>query len=368
MARWQLVLTELNGAAVGELLNASSRRVSFGVNRVPSAGFTIRLDNPLADEVLEANKLVKAYRDGVLRFVGPIVAAEEVSGAGASGTVAVTAAGAAWRLAHRLIGKGATGYAQGTSGATVDRGTIIHAMLAAANADGYTGIDAGTHAASSSTYVAFAPYKNLLEAVNELANALDGPDWVVRPVEPTTVAAGVRIGLLDVAPVIGTARPAAAFEYGAGRRNVAEYRRTLSLDAMLNAAYGPPGSGEPGGTTVTKTDAPSIAAYGRLEGLVAADLPQPLRQALVDEHVRVRKAPRQLVTFTPTREDRATPGRVPQYGTDYVVGDVIPFRAVMRTAVADASIRVNASLRVYAVDFAIDDLGEEAPTLTLTAD
>lgn len=367
MARWQLVLTELNGAAIGELLNASSRRVSFGVNRVPSAGFTIRLDNPLADEVLEADKLVKAYRDGVLRFVGPIVAAEEVSGAG-SGTVSVTAAGAAWRLAHRLIGKTSTGYAQGTSLSLVDRGTIIHAMLAAANADGYTGIDAGTHAASSSTYVAFAPYKGLLEAVNELANALDGPDWVVAPVEPTAVAGGTRIGLLDVAPVIGQVRPAAVFEYGVGRRNVAEYRRTLSLETMLNAAYGPPGTAEAGGVTVTATDNPSIAAYGRLEGIVTADLPQPLRQALVDEHVRVRKAPRQIVTFSPTREDRATPGRVPQYGTDFVIGDTIPFRAVMRTATATASVRVNASLRVYAVDFAIDDLGEEAPTFTLTAD
>lgn len=370
MARWQLVLAELNGAAIGELLNASGRRITLGVNRVPSATFTIRLDHPLADKVLEANKLVKAYRDGVLRFVGQIVAAEEVSDpqGGGVASVAVTAAGAAWRLASRLAGKTAAGYVQGTAGAPVDRGAIMAALLAAANAEAYTGVDAGTITASTSTHVAYAPYKPVLEAWQELANALGGPDWTIDPVEPTAVAGGTRVGLLNVVPVLGSSRPASAFEYGVGRRNVASYRRTLNLDGLANVVYAPPGSTEPTAPVASSSDSPSIAAYGRFEAVVSSDLPQAFRQTLADEHARVRKAPRQIVTFTPTRDDPSTPGRVPQYGADFVIGDVVPFRAVMRTATSSRSVRVNASLRVYAVDFAIDDLGEELPTLTLTAD
>lgn len=362
--RWTFVLTELDGTRLGELTNASGRQVRLAVNKVPTAQFTVMLDHRWADRLLGADVLVKAYRDGQLIFHGPVNAAEESSD-GIRGSVAVVCSGAAWRLDRRLIGKDATGYRQGTALAPVDRSTIAAGILAAVNADAHTGIDAGTITASgATTYVEWAPYKPALEAINELCQAGDGPDWQVRPVEPAAVAGGVRIGLLDVVPYLGASRPQAVFELGDGKRNVAGYRRQLSADTMVNAGYGLPPSDSTSSAVLTQADADSIAAFGRLEAVIPNDLAvDQLRQKLVDEHVRVRARPRQTITFTPIRTDFARPDRVPEFGGDYGLGDAVPFRVVR-----NGTIRIDASLRVYAVEFAVDAEGAETPTLTLTPD
>lgn len=368
MARWQFVLTELNGTQIAELLNASDRRVALSLNRVPVLSGRVRLDNSYADRLLACNVLVKAYRNSVLRFVGPVIAAEEVSD-GQAASVAFNAAGPLWRLGHRLIGKTAAGYTHGTAGAPVDTTTLLSTVLSTVNTDSYTGIDAGTLTSTGTTsYVAWAPYKPALEGISEIANALGGPDFEVAPQEPSTVAGGTRIGLLNASAAIGSSKPAAVFEYGVGRKNVASYNRQVTVETMLNAAYGLPSSSDGAGTVVTATDATSITAYGRLEGVVPSDGTADLRQRLVNEHVRIRKIPRQLIRFAPTREDPDRPGRVPQFGVDFIIGDAVPFRAVMRRQDGTVSTRVNASLRIYAVDFTIDDQGLETPTFTLTAD
>jgi hypothetical protein len=63
---------------IGELIHATDRRLSSRLNRASTLGFKVRMDDPLADTLLEGHCLVKAYRGGVLRFIGDVVTADEV--------------------------------------------------------------------------------------------------------------------------------------------------------------------------------------------------------------------------------------------------------------------------------------------------
>lgn len=369
---WTAVLTDLSGAALGEFAGkAFERKLRHAFNaRLKTFSTRIRIDHPLVANVMTGATLLKVYEGTTLRFVGVQTSGEEVAeGTGASIT-------ASWadpfvRLQNRLLGKtvnGAVlGYTDGTPLAPKDKSVLVQNMLAAANASGYTGIELGTVTnVGVTSFVEYAPYKPAAEAIAEIVNNLDGPDIEIVPSEPTVIGAGLKLATMNIVPVIGTSRPDAVFEYGDGRRNAASYRRALDLSLMLNRAYVLPPSSDPTGAVLSASDATSQSTYGVFEGVVPTELSvADLRQKTVNEHVRVRKVPRQQITFSPTRDDPAYPGRVPKYGTDFFLGDVIPFRAIDPVS---KIVRVNGSLRVYAVDWDIDDNGTGIPSFTLTAD
>jgi hypothetical protein len=375
-----MVATTLGGTSLGEVSNASDRQFYFGLNRIPTVNFRIRLDNPLADNLVEGKALIKVYDRSsgvpVIHFNGPVVSSEE-TGSDLSATVAVSAAGPLWRLAYRLIGKtsgaNATGYSYGSVLSQVDRGVIIRDIINTVNADFYTGIGVNSVQSTTQTYVAYTPYKQALEGIYELVQGVGAPDFEIVPQEPQVVAlSGVsgfpKIGYMNIAPFVGTAKPNVVFEFGTGKRNVANYSRQTNLENLLNRGYSLPAndtaSNTPTQPVVSSTDANSISTYGLYEGVVQTDVTtQAMRQQLVNENVRVRKTPRQIIQFQPTREDPGRPGRVPAYGIDYSVGDAVRFRAIV-----NGLIRVDASFRVYAVNMTLDDNGVAQPTLTLTTD
>lgn len=373
---FRYVLTNRAGVALGELLNASNRSLAIGVNRNPTAAATIRLDDPLANVVLAGATMLKVYESGppfaapVLRFIGEVAGVQETGDqSGLGGSIVATFGGPMTRFQERLLGKGAAGWTSGSALSPRDRALMVADAVTAANAEGYTGVDLGTvtNVGSSSFYEA-PPYKPAGEIITELVNLLDGPDYELVLQEPTSVAAGVRIATLRIAGVIGQARPAAVFEYGTGRRNVVGYERQVSY-GIVNAGYGLAPSTDPAAPVVTSVDTTSVNLYGRREAVIPTDLPvADLRQRLVSEHVRIRRVPRQVIQFQPARDDASTPGRVPRFGSDFFLGDSVPFRAVQGEGTPSATTRVNASLRVYAVSWSVDDLGAATPTFTLTAE
>jgi hypothetical protein len=358
---WQLVARDRTGSAQGELLGASQRRVRHAFNgKASTITGRLRLDNPLADLILSGSALLTAYDGTLHRLTAILDSAEEVTDAQGGGVSFVFSD--PWVvLSDRLIGKTSAGYTDGTALAPVDKTTLVEHILAAANAD-YTGIDIGERIPTGSTgFAAFAPFKPAADAISEIVNNLDGPDVRLVTQEPQAVAGGVRLARLDIVAALGHARPEVVFEYGTGKRNVAAYQRAVT-GRVTNRIYGLP---QDGAAAVFASDGPSIATYGVREQAISADLPTALLQRLADEHVRVRKAPRQIITFQPTRQDPSAPGRVPQFDRDFSLGDAVTFRAVNPTT---GSVRVNASLRVYAVEWAIDEQGAAVPSFTLTAD
>lgn len=365
MAAWRFILSDLTGVEVAEVFQASSRACSRPLNGLPTASFTIALENPIADTIIGStplqygNLLLKVYRGSTRMLVGPIVALEE-NVSGERGTLSVTAAGSLWRLYRRLIGKTTAGYGDGTPLVMKDLGTIAKNMIDVANAEGDTGIRPGTITASTSSFVGPWYFKKIGEAIIEIGpGTLGGFDFTIDPEEPVVDAGGLKIGTFRAGPFLGTTRNL-VFEYGTGLRNVASYRRPITAEGLANKVYhlapGFPDSVDAGLTAViSATDSASIAARLIHEDVVNADLsPDDLRQKLVNEHVAIRKRPRELVVFNPTRN-------LPyNYGTDYVEGDVVTARAVY-----NSKVRFDAAFRLYGCDFAIDDQGNEQVELTL---
>lgn len=359
MPAWRFVLTDSTYRPVGEILTAYERKVALPLNKLPTASLRVRLDHPLGNDLLSCTGYLKAYRNGTLQFFGPIISAEENFQADRA-TIAVNAVGVGWYFSKRLAGKSAGGRLFAGN----DRAQIVKTLINTTNVESETGIDtaAAVSAASNITYTA-GPYKPISDCLNELALTLDGFDWRIDPIDNFAGGAvtGQKIGAFLAQPVFGSDRPDAVFEAGTGRNNIVEYTRAVTRDTQANQVFhiASPGADAPGFPVVSAIDASSIASYKLLEDLAQADLlDQTLRQRFVDEHIRVRRNPRQVITFQPHLPDEF--GRVPQFGTDFAVADNVRARAQFGT-----SVRFDAMMRVWGVAFELNDEGSEKTTLTL---
>lgn len=362
MATWNFILTDSTTRPVGEILNASDRTVSLPLNKLDSLSFKVRLDNPLADQIIGANCYIKAYRNRELRYIGPIISVEE-SAERDTQSVVVNSAGAGWILGRRLAGKSVTGR-QFTS--LTDRAVICQTLINESNTENATGVwhtrDGANSSASLITYTA-GPYKPIMDIINELSASYDGFDWRIYPAEnfANGVLTNSYFSWFVAKPVLGAQKPDAIFEYGVGRHNVESYKRTVNRDTMANRVYSVSQDAEAGTVpVVSATDAGSITTWRMVEDLVQSDLAESsLRQQLVNEHVLVRRAPRTVIEFTP-HVDPYDSGRLPRFGTDFDVGDWVRARAVYHNA-----IRFDAMFRVWGVSFNIDANGLEKMTLVL---
>lgn len=358
------ILEDLAGVERSELPAASNRRFSRAVGTLDTSSATVRLEHRDADFLLEGDALLRIEEvnddflvDGDKTLLGHhrLVSAEEVVSEDRA-SVAASFASPFWVLMRRLCGKSTAGYTKGTALAPVDRGdVIIRELVALANADSVTGVRMGTVTPSSSTYVSGWFYKPIGEAIAELAATLDGPDWRVRPIPYT----GGYIGELDVMAAIGTYQPDAVFEYGDGLLNVRGYRRGVSLEATTTRAFHlPPGFPDSAGQVPMQEDGlASQAARGVLETVVTADLAtDDLRRKLLQGYIAIRSSPRQVITFDPRR----TVGvGVPRLGTDFDVGDIVPFRASALTtldpgAPPELVKRIDVTTRVYSAEVDVD--------------
>jgi hypothetical protein len=228
-------------------------------------------------------------------------------------------------------------------------------------------------------------YKPAGEVFDDVTGTLDSPEWEIVPIEPTKDALGVAMGNLNVVPAIGTVRPDVVFAFGTSPSNVESWTDTGDASTLANRAYNlPPGypdNADVNATVVTWDDAASITDRGLYEAMVSADVQtKDLRQKLVQQHIAVRKVPRRIITFQPIAEDSSLAieqRRVPRLFADYIVGDVIRFRAVEKFPVTDTSgtvigtqdvPTVDLLMRVYAAQLDLDDNGVATTTLTLQED
>lgn len=364
MASWQLITTDLAGVQVGEVLNATDRQLVLPHMRVPTLQFKVPLWDATADTLLNTDCLVKAYRtdpvDNVRRLVfnGPVVSAEE-SGEALGQTIAIAAAGPMWRLAHRLVPSTLTkaGFGWGPT----DLGAIAHLILDDVNGTSFSGVSKGSRTATGSGQVTYKEIKNAAQAITELTAGLTSFEYEVAPTEPTNVA-GVdgwpQIGLMNIAPTIGTTRNDAVFEYGTNGANVASYNRQISRDGMLTRGVISL-NGWPDGTTQDlriRQDATARTNRGLFEDIVPDNgvIDDALRDALVDFHLSIRKNPRQILTFRPSTNALPTPF------VQYSVGDTVRCRAEVR-----GTVRFDALFRVWGITISVDSNGNEETELEL---
>jgi hypothetical protein len=356
---WKFVLTDLQGNSIGEVLNASNRQVVLPLNRVPTVSFQIPIQNSLSTYLLDPtwDGNLKAYRDSVLRFNGPVVSSAEAFDSSSSQVIAVNAAGPFWRLGFRLLGTTSAGWSLGNAGTTYDLGYIAQQMLIAGNAAGYTGITGGSNTPSSNGAAGVYYFQDVMTSIAQIATGLNSFDFEVAPTEPTNVGqAWPQLGLFNTTNLMGTTKPNAVFEYGTTSANVTTYSRQIDRSNLGTKGYiqNPAASNYSG--VLTSVDATAETRRGRYEFLAddGGVSWSVLRQSLVDYAVLVRKNPRQVVQFTPAPNAALSPL------DDYIVGDQVRCRInVEQVNILDAM------MRVWGITFDIGDTGDEQPTLEL---
>lgn len=377
---WTFVYASPSFEPQGEILNMQERKVVLPLSKLDTCSFKVLGGNRFADDLLSCAGYIKAYRNGTLQFYGPIITAEEV-GEGGKSTISVNAMSQGWVLGKHFPAKSVVTTA-------LDRAVRFTDLLAAEDSkvidnpyDGaplggvhaYTNIDVfAASAASTAIYsVAEAHSKSLATILGELSAGAGGFDWRLLPkenrvngqtvwdVEPSIGPDGhgyngqSYINSFYAAPTIGQLKEDVFFEYGDGKNNVVSYRRVNTREGQANVVYHRATGVTP--EEVTGYDYDAIMEWGWLEDLAEADIQDAtLRQTLVNDHVDIRKAPRRRIDFVPIGSFNSA--RVPQFGTDFDVGDIVRARAVGR---------FDSLFRVWGTTFDIDANGTEKMTLAL---
>jgi len=344
--------------AIDRFSTATARQVTFGLSRPTTCAFALRLDDELVGVLQREPCRIRVYDSArTPPLVGhlDLIDDEEVGGEGGLGTVQFNCSDQWWLLAKRYIGRSAT-FSNGTALAPVERGTIAKAILDNTNTNaGETGLRSNASVvAAGATYVGPWWFKPAAEAISELASTLDGFEWVIDPIE---YDAG-KVGDFKTYGVLGTYQEHASFEYGHGRHNVKSYRSPRTRQTQANQVWSLP-QGWPDNTTeppAVATDLESVAKWMRIEDVVPGDLTLQLRQQLVNEHVRVRREPRKLWSFEPILQAGDTDTRVPVFGVDYDVGDLVPLRIKVRVG-GELVTRFDGVVRVFQVNVTIDAEG-----------
>lgn len=350
---WTFELCKLDGTAIGEVRNATSRNVTLAINRASTASFQIRGDNELLVPLFEDDTKLRVWRDSTLQYFGYVTSCE-LSDESGSPQIKVNSADAAWKLAKRLAGKSAGGTKY-----EGDKAKSARKIVNEANTEGESGVrllaEGEYSAGGSGTYVA-GPYKPVLSCINDLAHGFDGFDWRLEPyigelaTKTATLIAKTTIG--------GTA--VGVFERGWGQKNVKQMSYVRDVSSVVNRAFHLPDEGleSEGATVKVKNDAASEAHRTRFESVADGYglTDSTLREKWLEEVIRVRKNPRFVVGMTLDKDDGTD--RVPVYGTDFNLGDVATARAVLNENVT----LFDGLARVYQVKFEINEQGGETVT------
>lgn len=361
---WKFIVTDNQGVVIGDILNASARQVVIPLKSTPTCKFTIDVSNPYAALFTQPtwDGLIKAYRNNVLQFIGPVVTGQE-QGSSQGATVQVNAAGPFWRLNFRVLGRPTasggtiTPWAIGNSVTVFDLGSIAQSIVTEANAQGYTGIDNGTLVASSSGSAGPYTLQPCGDAIINLSVGVNSFEFVVVPQEPVNVSQVVpQIGKINMAPLFSTVQSNIVFEYGAGSANVLNYSNTVDRSKRLNRGYMLQPAVTDNSDVLMSENSASQSAIGVYAGAVDSGGVEwdVYRQVLLDQHVAVRKYCQQIINFVPR------PNAQWQPLVDYQVGDQVRCRVTQ-----NGVFRFDAMFRIWGITFDIDEMGNEAPTLQL---
>lgn len=390
---WQVILTGLDYVPVGEITALFDFTLTKPLNAADTCSFRVRYDNPLYEQLdsLECN--VKIYRDDVLEFFGPVITCE-TSGSSEAASAAVTCQSPAWILDRTFTSATST---------TEDKGAYFTRV--ASNAVGFgwgqyyfSGFAPLIGETLNVSPLWFAPFtvgtnlvptlatpgenKTLQTVLGEISAGIDGFDWIIVPTEPTPrVPSGApvgypifpSIGTFTGAATIGQARPEVIFEWGMGQRTLSEFQNITSREeqtTFLRTSF----TDDAGATKTAQwpdvgpffdyeplvTD-PDTRKWGILSGDVSLDIPSdPVRLEILKGARELRKQPKRRLAITP-RGSYPGEANPPAYRTAWNIGDTVG----VRIAGATGKMRINASVRIYAVQFALSDNGTEKMTLTV---
>lgn len=361
---WRMEYSDFYGNRYGEVLDAHERVFNFNLQSPNTASFRLELVNPLVSQFLTNKEgLIFIYRNRKLAMTAELTAIE-VTGDESDHSFTVVATETMYpRLLNRMVGQSSQGL-QGPINPQ-DQGLWLMLQLEALNAINPTGLRDGVITPSGNISGGAWRYKPWMELAQELAATINGFDMYQRPRDPAAAGnGGVTTGAIDIASVIGNNRPNVVFDYGGMAANARAYQWLIhNADIINKGAVLPPSFPDSGGLKVaTASDAASQSLRGLREQTISSDLSDfIMRQQLAQLHVALRKQPREQFIIQPGNADGSK--RVPQFLTDYNIGDTV------RGRVQDQGIlMLDALVRVYGVTATLTDEGMETIDLNVIND
>lgn len=397
---WEILVYEIDGTPMGPVREYSELSARIPLSGVPTMSFKVPHTDLLFEDMRASDFLVGLWRtynpgtgDAVrdLLFMGGVVSAEDA--ASASGvTLAVSAAGPAYRLDHLLFEQGVVYFDSAVTGeltadiydVSLNRETILDRLCKmmrgqAINKDFFGSGDTlyppwvikdedSVGTAGGAVTLRPDDGATLWDVWKQAAGGVNGIDWTVDPIapetgnvqyystfpSPTTETHDVTyIGQMRAASTITAVRDNAVFEFGTGKLNVAEYSRAKDWSTMATEVVG--STGVLGRSTTT----PSYEHAGAWQAYLNTD---ELGQSAVvsdilEEHVNIRTHPREVYTLTPAPSG-------PRYLIDFDLGDQVPFRAKV-----EGIDLFSGYVRVHGVEVSVDVNGKTvAKPLTVWED
>lgn len=336
------------------MVAVDDRTVSFNLNQ-PG---TCELKVPLASDTGAAIAAdgwgyILAYHKGTLRCVYETISTD-VGPKSSEGIPCVGVVGT--ESAYQRLNAAVPSASPYTFPASA--GQAGSALATAIAANNQWGVGNGTPGTTPSVNPSvFEAGSNWLSIIQAFAFRGSGFDFRFNPV--FTVGAGyVTVGNFYAATTIGTAKPDAKFEFGAGTRaNLVDYSwKRLGGEHLAPICFVPPaGSSDENAVGVkVAVDLPGVAVYGARAAWIPPENVEraDLRQELANDHLLYRKQPRRVLSITPNVDDGS--GYVPRPFVDYGIGDSVP------VTIKDEGIEiVSGNVRVYGLKFTIDKDGKE---------
>lgn len=382
----QVFLHNWDGEVLGELTGIRNRRLSTGLNQSASFVFDMPLlDHPLATELFEAAdaalnsnldtdyRLVSVRRwnpwteDYDLIFSGPIIMARDGAQGGEEATASFTCVSPFWRLATRIANNsGNDGKSENGLSVSGERGLLAAQLIEDSNSiDGNTWLRAPEAGISETDHIEitnWGGWRTITQCITDLSGegSINGFDWAIVP-KLETDGQGLVLGDFTCAPFIGQdLRSDVIFEYGIGRNNVQSAFRSRSLENFANRVAHVSSGNTP--YVVSTQSSASILNHGLFEVVADGDLIDAgLREAWVKLNRSLRSKPKRLFEITPERSDLDyTAGLNPIPLIDYAQGDIVRARVFY-----GGRLSWDVAMRVYQIDIAWGDTGEETAELGL---
>jgi hypothetical protein len=353
--RWRVVLCDRKGDQLQILDGVAAQRTYEGrMNKQAKFSFQVPSDHPrvagLAPDGLpwlSKFRVVKAYReevmaDGssqfVIRFCGEVWILGDSADSQGKATTRVTAYDSLQRLASRFTGPL-------FKLDQVDGAQIVRQLVDETNTRSFSGMNTseGKFETSPPRYVEYTR-KSIGAAIVDLANAFNGFDFEVRPVDRDDGT----LNVLSVFSRLGQHQPSIVLQWGMGSHNISGVERTESAELIASQVHGL-GSTE----SYSEESQGTTQAFGLLEAVDSfSDITNhDLLVALVQEELNYRIRSREIVSLSPV------PGLTPEPWTHFHPGDTF-------TVEVDQSLRGGFSgiMRCYGWNVSIDDDGIERVT------
>jgi hypothetical protein len=225
----------------------------------------------------------------------------------------------------------------------VDGGTIARTLVDEANLAGPTGLtNAGGVIEQTPTRTVTYAFKRVGEALVELATAFNGFDLWLEPLD----GRDGNLARLHIYARKGLMQPDVVLGWGIAPNNVKVIRRMLNGDIVANEITGL-GSAVKAGPSRTQDSVNQLGLWQDVHSY--SDITnQAYLDALVDEELRFRALPRELVMVVPQG------GVAPEPFTHYNLGDLVWIYCGERLRSGFAGVQ-----RVYGFDLSINSEGVE---------